>query len=186
MWSNRAPVEGIEVGFGHFGEGAAILGMIRGGDHHLPNRLALLSRLDEPTANIPNPRSRFAPLGLASPSSAWPRSGACLCRGQLRSPSEPSGRGAPTPRRTRPDRSERRRASGLRPRHAHLCLVTTLLITAQLIDWCNPWSPESRPFREPPKRGKVSHCHNLDGVVPGVGIGHDATLVSCSNTQQQQ
>jgi transposase len=32
-------------------------------------------------------------------------------------------------------------------RHAQLCLVTTLLITAKLIDWRNRWSPESRPIR---------------------------------------
>ena len=34
-----------------------------------------------------------------------------------------------------------------RHRHAQLCLVTTLLITAKLIDWRNRWSPESRPIR---------------------------------------
>lgn len=32
-------------------------------------------------------------------------------------------------------------------RHAQLCLVTTLLITAKLIDWRNRWSPESQPIR---------------------------------------
>ena len=32
-------------------------------------------------------------------------------------------------------------------RHAQLCLVTVLLITAKLIDWRNRWSPESRPIR---------------------------------------
>ena len=32
-------------------------------------------------------------------------------------------------------------------RHAHLCLVTTLIITARLIDWRNRWSPQSRPIR---------------------------------------
>jgi len=32
-------------------------------------------------------------------------------------------------------------------RHAQLCLVTTLLITAKLIDWRDRWSPESRPIR---------------------------------------
>jgi transposase len=32
-------------------------------------------------------------------------------------------------------------------RHAQLCLVTTLLITAKLIDWRNRWSPDSRPIR---------------------------------------
>lgn len=34
-----------------------------------------------------------------------------------------------------------------RHRHAQLCLVATLLITAKLIDWRNRWSPESRPIR---------------------------------------
>lgn len=34
-----------------------------------------------------------------------------------------------------------------RHRHAQLCLVTTLLITAKLIDWRNRWNPESRPIR---------------------------------------
>jgi transposase len=32
-------------------------------------------------------------------------------------------------------------------RHAQLCLVTTLLITAKLIDWRDRWSPDSRPIR---------------------------------------
>ena len=32
-------------------------------------------------------------------------------------------------------------------RHAQLCLVTALLITAKLIDWRNRWSPDSRPIR---------------------------------------
>jgi len=32
-------------------------------------------------------------------------------------------------------------------RHAQLCLATTLIITAKLIDWRNKWSPESRPIR---------------------------------------
>lgn len=32
-------------------------------------------------------------------------------------------------------------------RHAQLCLVTPLLITAKLIDWRNRWSPDSRPIR---------------------------------------
>jgi len=32
-------------------------------------------------------------------------------------------------------------------RHAQLCLVTALLITAKLIDWRNRWSPEPRPIR---------------------------------------
>jgi transposase len=34
-----------------------------------------------------------------------------------------------------------------RHRHAQLCLVTALLITAKLIDWRDRWSPESRPIR---------------------------------------
>jgi hypothetical protein len=34
-----------------------------------------------------------------------------------------------------------------RHRHAQLCLVVALLITAKLIDWRNRWSPESRPIR---------------------------------------
>ncbi len=34
-----------------------------------------------------------------------------------------------------------------RHRHAQLCLVTALLITAKLIDWRNRWSPGSRPIR---------------------------------------
>ncbi len=34
-----------------------------------------------------------------------------------------------------------------RHRHAQLCLVTTLLITAKLIDWRDRWSPDSRPIR---------------------------------------
>lgn len=34
-----------------------------------------------------------------------------------------------------------------RHRHAQLCLVTALLITAKLIDWRNRWSPDSRPIR---------------------------------------
>jgi IS5 family transposase len=34
-----------------------------------------------------------------------------------------------------------------RHRHAQLSLVTTLLITAKLIDWRDRWSPESRPIR---------------------------------------
>jgi transposase len=34
-----------------------------------------------------------------------------------------------------------------RHRHAQLCLVATLLITAKLIDWRNRWSPQSRPIR---------------------------------------
>lgn len=32
-------------------------------------------------------------------------------------------------------------------RHAQLCLVATLIITARLIDWRDRWSPESRPIR---------------------------------------
>lgn len=32
-------------------------------------------------------------------------------------------------------------------RHAQLCLVTVLLITAKLIDWTDRWSPESLPIR---------------------------------------
>ena len=32
-------------------------------------------------------------------------------------------------------------------RHAQLCLVTLLLITAKLIDWRDRWSPESGPIR---------------------------------------
>jgi transposase len=32
-------------------------------------------------------------------------------------------------------------------RHAQLCLVTVLLITAKLIDWRDRWSPESSPIR---------------------------------------
>ena len=36
-----------------------------------------------------------------------------------------------------------------RHRHAQLCLVTALLITAKLIDWRNRWSPDSRPIRYP-------------------------------------
>jgi transposase len=32
-------------------------------------------------------------------------------------------------------------------RHAQLCLVTALLITAKLIDWRNRWTPDSRPIR---------------------------------------
>jgi len=32
-------------------------------------------------------------------------------------------------------------------RHAQLCLVVALLVTAKLIDWRNRWSPESRPIR---------------------------------------
>lgn len=32
-------------------------------------------------------------------------------------------------------------------RHAQLCLVTLLLITAKLIDWRDRWSPESSPIR---------------------------------------
>jgi transposase len=32
-------------------------------------------------------------------------------------------------------------------RHAALCLVATVLITARLIDWRNRWSPNSRPIR---------------------------------------
>jgi len=34
-----------------------------------------------------------------------------------------------------------------RHRHAQLCLVAALLITAKLIDWRNRWSPQSRPIR---------------------------------------
>jgi len=34
-----------------------------------------------------------------------------------------------------------------RHRNAQLCLVTTLLITAKLIDWRDRWSPDSRPIR---------------------------------------
>ena len=34
-----------------------------------------------------------------------------------------------------------------RHRHAQLCLVVALLITAKLIDWRDRWSPESRPIR---------------------------------------
>jgi hypothetical protein len=34
-----------------------------------------------------------------------------------------------------------------RHRHAQLCLVVALLITAKLIDWRNRWSPDSRPIR---------------------------------------
>jgi transposase len=34
-----------------------------------------------------------------------------------------------------------------RHRHAQLCFVTALLITAKLIDWRNRWSPDSRPIR---------------------------------------
>jgi transposase len=33
-----------------------------------------------------------------------------------------------------------------RHRHAQLCFVTALLITAKLIDWRNRWSPDSRPI----------------------------------------
>lgn len=32
-------------------------------------------------------------------------------------------------------------------RHAQMCLVTALLITAKLIDWRDRWSPDSRPIR---------------------------------------
>ncbi|MEP6623230.1 MAG: IS5 family transposase [Acidimicrobiia bacterium] len=32
-------------------------------------------------------------------------------------------------------------------RHAQLCLVTALLVTAKLIDWRDRWSPDSRPIR---------------------------------------
>ena len=32
-------------------------------------------------------------------------------------------------------------------RHAQLCLVIALLITAKLIDWRDRWSPDSRPIR---------------------------------------
>jgi transposase len=32
-------------------------------------------------------------------------------------------------------------------RHAQLCLVVALLITAKLIDWRDRWSPDSRPIR---------------------------------------
>jgi transposase len=35
----------------------------------------------------------------------------------------------------------------IKHRHAQLCLVTALLITAKLIDWRNRWSPDSRPIR---------------------------------------
>lgn len=34
-----------------------------------------------------------------------------------------------------------------RHRHAQLCLVVVLLVTAKLIDWRNRWSPDSRPIR---------------------------------------
>lgn len=34
-----------------------------------------------------------------------------------------------------------------RHRHAQLCLVTVLLITAKLIDWRDRWSPDSLPIR---------------------------------------
>ena len=34
-----------------------------------------------------------------------------------------------------------------RHRHAQLCLVAALLITAKLIDWRDRWTPESRPIR---------------------------------------
>ncbi len=34
-----------------------------------------------------------------------------------------------------------------RHRHAQLCLVTVIIITARLIDWRNRWSPDSRPIR---------------------------------------
>ncbi|MFH1330547.1 MAG: IS5 family transposase [Actinomycetota bacterium] len=34
-----------------------------------------------------------------------------------------------------------------RHRHAALCLVAALLITARLIDWRDRWSPDSRPIR---------------------------------------
>jgi len=34
-----------------------------------------------------------------------------------------------------------------RHRHAQLCLVVALLITAKLIDWRDRWSPDSRPIR---------------------------------------
>ena len=34
-----------------------------------------------------------------------------------------------------------------RHRHAQLCLVVALLVTAKLIDWRNRWSPDSRPIR---------------------------------------
>lgn len=34
-----------------------------------------------------------------------------------------------------------------RHRHAQLCLVAAILITAKLIDWRNRWSPEPRPIR---------------------------------------
>jgi transposase len=34
-----------------------------------------------------------------------------------------------------------------RHRHAQLCLVVAILITARLIDWRDRWSPESRPIR---------------------------------------
>jgi IS5 family transposase len=34
-----------------------------------------------------------------------------------------------------------------RHRHAQLCLVVALLITAKLIDWRNRWSPDSCPIR---------------------------------------
>jgi len=34
-----------------------------------------------------------------------------------------------------------------RHRHAQLCLVVALLVTAKLIDWRDRWSPDSRPIR---------------------------------------
>lgn len=38
-------------------------------------------------------------------------------------------------------------------RHCQLCLVVDLLVTANLIDWRNRWSPDSRPIRQCLKRG---------------------------------
>jgi transposase len=35
----------------------------------------------------------------------------------------------------------------IRHRHAQLCLVVALLVTAKLIDWRDRWSPDSRPIR---------------------------------------
>jgi hypothetical protein len=34
-----------------------------------------------------------------------------------------------------------------RHRHAQLCLVAALLVTAKLIDWRDRWSPDSAPIR---------------------------------------
>ena len=89
-------------------------------------------------AGYGSPTSTFnAAPRLAPPRRRSPRCGSD-CVGWLRART----RGSPTSGRLRRNTDRR-----IRHRHAQLCLVVALLITATLIDWRDHRSPDSRPIR---------------------------------------